>query len=146
MRKLLVAALVAAFSATLVSQAAAARTIAVGDDYFLRKGDPPTVRVSQGTKVTWRWVGRDMHNVAVTRGPQKFRSSYKRSGTYSKTCTDRRRSADASGSGMAVAPPSTTATSSRSPTRCCVIARMAGAGSTPTTLPCSPTRSSRSAT
>jgi plastocyanin len=85
MRKLLVAALVAVFSATLGAQASAARTIKVGDNWYLRKGDPPTVRVSQGTKVTWRWVGRDMHNLAVTSGPRKFRSSYKENGTYSRT-------------------------------------------------------------
>jgi plastocyanin len=84
MRKLLVAVLVAAFSATLVTQASAARTVKVGDDWFLRKGEPPTVRVSKGTKVTWRWVGRDMHNVAVTSGPRKFRSSYKETGAFSR--------------------------------------------------------------
>ena len=39
----------------------------------------------KGTKVTWRWSGKDMHNVAVTKGPVKFRSSLKSSGTYSKT-------------------------------------------------------------
>ena len=85
MRKLPVAALVAVFAAASASQALAARTLKVGDDYFVRKGEPPTVTVSKGTKVTWRWVGRDMHNVAVTKGPVKFRSSYKSSGTYSKT-------------------------------------------------------------
>ena len=84
MRKLLVAALVAAFSATLVTQAAAARTVDVGDDYFLRKGESPTVRVGKGTRVTWRWVGRDLHNVAVTSGPRKFRSSLKDSGRFSR--------------------------------------------------------------
>ena len=84
MRKLLVAALVIAFTATLASQALAARTVSVGDDYFVRRGDPPTVSVSKGTKVTWRWVGRDLHNVAVTRGPRKFRSSYKEDGTFSR--------------------------------------------------------------
>jgi plastocyanin len=84
MRKLLVAVPAAAVAALLASQAFAATSVRVGDDYFVRKGSTPTVTVKKGTKVTWRWVGRDMHNVAVTRGPVKFRSSYKKSGTYSK--------------------------------------------------------------
>jgi plastocyanin len=83
-RKLLVAALVVAFSSVLASQALAARTVRVGDDYFVRKGDPPTVSVSKGTRVTWRWVGNDAHNLAVTRGPVKFHSSYKDSGTFTR--------------------------------------------------------------
>ena len=86
MRKLLAALLVAALSAVLVTQAlAATRTVKVGDDYFVRKGSVPTVTVTKGTKVTWRFAGKDMHNVAVTKGPVKFRSSFKSSGTYSKT-------------------------------------------------------------
>ena len=86
MRKLLVALLVAAASAVLAVPAlAATRSVKVADDYFVRKGSVPTVTVSKGTKVTWRWSGRDLHNVAVTRGPVRFRSSFKDSGTYSKT-------------------------------------------------------------
>ena len=88
MRKLLVASLIAAASAVLATQAlAATRSVKVGDDYFVRKGSPPTVTVEKGTTVTWRFAGRDMHNVAVTKGPVKFRSSYKSSGTYSKRVT-----------------------------------------------------------
>ena len=86
MRKLLVATLIAAASAVLATQAlAATRSVKVADDYFVRKGSVPTVTVKKGTKVTWRWAGKEMHNVAVTKGPVKFRSSYKDSGTYSKT-------------------------------------------------------------
>jgi plastocyanin len=86
MRKLLVAMLIAALSAVLAVPAlAATRSVKVGDDYFVRKGSVPTVTVKKGTTVTWRWAGRDMHNVAVTKGPSKFRSSFKTSGTYSKT-------------------------------------------------------------
>ena len=76
MRKLLVAMLIAAASAVLATQAlAATRSVKVGDDYFVRKGSVPTVTVKKGTKVTWRWTGKDLHNVAVTKGPVKFRSS-----------------------------------------------------------------------
>ena len=88
MRKLLAALLVAALSAILATQAlAATRSVKVADDYFVRKGSVPTVTVTKGTKVTWRWAGKDMHNVAVTKGPVKFRSSFKTSGTYSKRVT-----------------------------------------------------------
>ena len=88
MRKLLVAVLLAAASAVLAVPAlAATRSVKVGDDYFVRKGSVPTVTVKKGTKVTWRWTGKDMHNVAVTKGPVKFRSSFKTSGTFSKKLT-----------------------------------------------------------
>ena len=86
MRKLLVATLIAAASAVLATQAlAATRSVKVADDYFVRKGSVPTVTVKKGTKVTWRWAGKEMHNVAVTKGPVRFRSSYKDSGSFSKT-------------------------------------------------------------
>jgi plastocyanin len=81
----LVLASVAAAPAVLATQALADRSVTVGDDYFVRRGDVPTVTVSKGTKVTWRWRGRDLHNVAVSKGPVKFRSSYKSKGTFSKT-------------------------------------------------------------
>ena len=85
MRKLLVATLIAAASAVLATQAfAATRSVKVADDYFVRKGSVPTVTVKKGTKVTWRWAGKEMHNVTVTKGPVKFHSSYKDSGSFSK--------------------------------------------------------------
>ena len=88
MRKLLVAVLIAAASAVLATQAlAATRSVKVGDDFFVRKGSVPTVTVKKGSTVTWRWAGKDMHNVAVTKGPTKFRSSYKTSGSFSKRLT-----------------------------------------------------------
>jgi plastocyanin len=88
MRKLLVALLIAVASAVLALPAlAATRSVKVGDDYFVRKGSIPTVTVKKGTKVTWRFAGKEMHNVAVTKGPAKFHSSYKSSGTYSKRVT-----------------------------------------------------------
>jgi plastocyanin len=88
MRKLLVASIIAVASAALAVPAlAATRSVKVADDYFVRKGSVPTVTVKKGTKVTWRWAGREMHNVAVTKGPVKFRSSFKETGTYSKRVT-----------------------------------------------------------
>ena len=86
MRKLIVAMLIAAASALLATQAlAATRSVKIGDDYFVRKGSVATVTVKKGTKVTWRWTGKNLHNVTVKKGPAKFRSSYKSSGSFSKT-------------------------------------------------------------
>ena len=88
MRKLLAALLVTALSAVLATQAlAATRSVKVADDYYVRKGSVPTVTVKKGTTVTWRFAGKEMHNVSVTKGPVKFRSSFKTSGTYSKRVT-----------------------------------------------------------
>ena len=88
MRKLIIAMLIAAASAVLATQAlAATRSVKVSDDYFVRKGSVPTVTVKKGTKVTWRWAGKDLHNVTVTKGPARFQSSYKDSGTFSKRVT-----------------------------------------------------------
>ena len=86
MRKLIVALLIAAVSAVAAGQSAAAnrRTIKVGDDYFVRRGEVRTVTVHKGTRVTWRWRGVGLHNVAVIKGPVKFRSSYKTSGRFTR--------------------------------------------------------------
>jgi plastocyanin len=86
MRKLLVAMLVIAIASVLAVQAlAATRSVKVGDDYFIRKGSPRTITVHRGDKVTWRFTGSDLHNIAVSKGPAKFHSSYKTSGVYSHT-------------------------------------------------------------
>jgi plastocyanin len=62
----------------------ATKRVAVGDNWFVRSTGTPTVTVSKGTKVTWRWTGRSLHNVTVTKGPVKFRSGSKLSGRFSK--------------------------------------------------------------
>jgi plastocyanin len=85
MRKLLPALILVAF---LVGAApAAAKTIKIGDDYFVRSSGVPTVTVKKGATVKWRWTGRDGHNVLVSKGPQKFQSAVKTKGTYSKKIT-----------------------------------------------------------
>ena len=85
MRKLLVSLLAVAIVATFAAQALAARKrIKVGDNYFVRRGDPPTVSVAKGTRVTWRWVGDGYHEVRVKKGPVKFHSDLKPSGRYTK--------------------------------------------------------------
>jgi plastocyanin len=63
---------------------AATKRLRIGDDWFVRPGAPPTVTVTKGTTVRWRWVGDDDHNVSVTRGPVRFRSDLKDSGTFSR--------------------------------------------------------------
>jgi plastocyanin len=88
MRKLFVALVVtfiAAASAVLATQAlAASRSVKVGDDYFIRNGSTPSITVKKGTTVVWRFRGNDIHNVAVTKGPVKFHSAVKDSGSFSK--------------------------------------------------------------
>ena len=88
MRKLVPLSLVVALCAVFAAQAmAAGRSVKVGDDFFVRKGSAPTVTVKKGTKVTWKWVGKDMHDVAVAKGPVKFASPYKTKGSYAKKLT-----------------------------------------------------------
>ncbi len=86
MRKLLVlVAAGATLGALAIPALAATKSVKVGDDYFVRKGSVPTVTVKRNTKVTWRWAGKELHNVAVTKGPARFTSSYKKRGSYSRT-------------------------------------------------------------
>lgn len=76
--------------------AATAKSIKVGDNYFVKPGGA-TVTVKRGTTVTWRWAGRVAHNVTARGGPAKFasrtqvRGSFSRrftkAGTYSLICT-----------------------------------------------------------
>jgi plastocyanin len=85
MRKPLIALLVAGLAGTMSSQAfGATRSVRLGDDWFVRDARPTTVTVSRGDTVKWRWTGRRQHNVVAQRGPARFQSSLKRSGTYSK--------------------------------------------------------------
>jgi plastocyanin len=78
------AVLCAALAVAVPAAARPQRSIAVGDDFFVRDGSPVTVTVAKGTRVTWRWRGESLHNVHARTGPSTFRSSYKRSGTYAK--------------------------------------------------------------
>jgi plastocyanin len=85
MRKLILIGVgVLLFGTLAVTAFAASRSVRVGDNWFVRASGVPTVTVDRGTTVTWRFVGRDPHNVVVTRGPVKFRSGIQRSGTYRK--------------------------------------------------------------
>jgi plastocyanin len=58
--------------------ASATKRVTVGDNFFRQR----SVTIDSGDTVRWRWVGRNPHNVTVTRG--KFQSRTKTSGSYSK--------------------------------------------------------------
>ena len=86
MRKLLTALLATALAAAVaVPASAATRTVRLGDDWFVRESGSRTVTVDRGTRVRWRWTGDNPHNVVVRRGPVRFQSALKRSGSYRKT-------------------------------------------------------------
>ena len=80
MKKLAVAALAAVALAATAAPSTAVTGVRVDDDVFR----PGSVTVRSGTTVRWRWVGDNPHNVTVRRGPVRFRSGTKRSGTFSK--------------------------------------------------------------
>jgi plastocyanin len=83
MRKLALV-LIAAPLVAAAPAAAATKNVKIGDDYFVRAGNPPTVTVSRGTTVKWNWRGRRQHNVLVRSGPASFQSALKRSGSYKR--------------------------------------------------------------
>ncbi len=90
MRKLIVIALVVGSLGVLASVAmAATRSIKVGDDYYVRPSGVPTVTVSKGTTVTWKFRGSNPHTVTVSKGPSKFNSGVRHGGSYKKKLTKR---------------------------------------------------------
>jgi plastocyanin len=90
MKPLLAVLLIATLIAGLATTALAARrTVRVGDNWFVRPSGVPTVTVDRGDTVVWRFTGRRRHNVTVRRGPVRFHSRMKRSGTYRRQVTRR---------------------------------------------------------
>lgn len=68
----------------------AGKTVKVADDKFVAK----TIRISKGTTVTWKWVGKNPHNVTGAGGlhsPTIVNGSYKhkfrKRGTFRYRCT-----------------------------------------------------------
>jgi plastocyanin len=61
--------------------AAATRNVTVGDDYFVRPGNPPTVKIVKGTTVKFNWKGSRQHNIVTVRGPAKIECGLRRSGS-----------------------------------------------------------------
>ena len=60
--------------------ASATKRVKVGDLFFRKR----SIAIKRGDRVRWVWVGRQPHDVTVTRGPRKFHSRTKRRGTYAK--------------------------------------------------------------
>jgi plastocyanin len=69
--------------ALAVPALAATKTVQVKDNKFVAK----TITVKKGTTVKWIWKGSAPHDVSVTKGPAKFKSSVKTSGRFSKKLT-----------------------------------------------------------
>jgi plastocyanin len=85
LRNLIVPLVVAGLLGPAVAPAVAGTVrVKVGDNYFVRETGVPTVRASKGDKVRWVWRGKSLHNVKVTKGPAKFGSPSKSSGSFSK--------------------------------------------------------------
>jgi plastocyanin len=85
LRKVIVLVALAGLLGPAVAPAVAAtKRVKVGDNYFVRDGGVPTVNVAKGTKVRWVWKGKSLHNVKVTKGPAKFGSPSRTSGSYAK--------------------------------------------------------------
>jgi plastocyanin len=85
MRKLFLVVLAVAALAIAASTAfAATKSVKVGDNYYVRAHGVPTVTVSKGTTVKWHFGTGTPHTVTVSRGPAKFNSGVRSSGTYSK--------------------------------------------------------------
>ena len=90
MRKLIVIAISACVLAALAANAfAATKRVKVGDNYYVRSTGVPTVTVSKGTTVKWRFGTGTPHSVTVSKGPAKFNSGVRSSGTYKKKVTKR---------------------------------------------------------
>jgi plastocyanin len=74
---------VVAAGALAVPALAATKTVQVKDNKFVAK----SITVKKGTTVKWVWKGKAPHDVSVTKGPAKFKSSVKTSGSFSKKLT-----------------------------------------------------------
>ena len=87
MRKLLTlttaALLAAAVATSALAGTAPVKHAQVNDDGY--SFAPRPLVIKKGTKVVWKWVnGTDvLHDVAVAKGPVKFKSPLKSTGTFS---------------------------------------------------------------
>jgi plastocyanin len=59
---------------------ASTKTVQVKDNKFV----PTSITVRHGTTVKWVWKGKAPHNVTVTKGPKKFKSTTQTKGSFSK--------------------------------------------------------------
>ncbi|HST38062.1 MAG TPA: plastocyanin/azurin family copper-binding protein [Conexibacter sp.] len=79
-RKLVAIAVAVGAGVAAMPALAATKTVAVKDNVFA----PTTLTVAKGTTVRWVWRGRAAHNVSVSRGPVRFHSPNKVSGSYAQ--------------------------------------------------------------
>lgn len=79
MNKLLVLFVSVALIGAIASTAFASttKTVAIKDNFY----SPKALTVKQNDKVKWVWRGSNRHDVRVSRGPVKFHSAIKSSGT-----------------------------------------------------------------
>jgi plastocyanin len=75
------------FAGLAATALAATKSVKVGDNYFVRSSGVPTVTVSKNTTVKWNFAGDSTHDVTVTKGPVKFHSGEKSSGSFRKKMT-----------------------------------------------------------
>jgi plastocyanin len=85
MKKLIAAAATTALAAgaLAIPAFAATKTVQVKDNKFVAG----SLTVSKGTTVKWVWKGKAPHNVTVTKGPAKFKSTTQVKGSFSKKLT-----------------------------------------------------------
>jgi plastocyanin len=85
MKKLIAAGAATALAAgaLAIPALAATKTVQVKDNVFVAK----RITVAKGTTVKWVWKGHAPHNVTVTKGPAKFRSTTQTKGSFSKRLT-----------------------------------------------------------
>ncbi|HEV3230021.1 MAG TPA: plastocyanin/azurin family copper-binding protein [Solirubrobacteraceae bacterium] len=83
-RLALVLAIVAC-SAAAAAELAKGPSVKVADNVFR----PTSLSIKKGATVTWRWAGRNPHNVTVTDGPRRFRSPTQKRGSFSHRFTAR---------------------------------------------------------
>jgi plastocyanin len=62
------------------ARAAATKRVTVGDNFFKKA----RITIASGDTVKWTWKGDLPHDVTVTKGPRKFNSKTKSSGSYSR--------------------------------------------------------------
>jgi plastocyanin len=74
---------VAAGSLAVPAVWAATKTVQVKDNKFVAA----SITVRKGTTVKWVWKGAAPHNVTVTKGPVKFKSTTKTKGSFSRKLT-----------------------------------------------------------
>jgi plastocyanin len=87
MKRLIAVLAAVSLVAALFAVPALARTrsVAVRDNVF----SPRSLTIKRNDTLVFRWRGDNPHNVVATRGPVRFRSSVKETGTYRKKFTRR---------------------------------------------------------